>query len=174
MSDLFSEIETSQPKQRVFIGIDNGSTGSIGIIKEDGTYTLTKLPVKLVQDFTKKKQNISRVQPKDLAKILAIAGPGSMIMIERPLINPSRFRNTMSAVRVFEATLIVIESLGLPYEMIDSRSWQSVLLPKGIKGPDLKIASLQVGLRLYPETKGIKLDERDGILIAHFCKQKHR
>ncbi len=47
--------------RETYIGIDNGVTGTIGFIS--GMYsTMYKTPVKLEQSYTKKKQNISRVQ----------------------------------------------------------------------------------------------------------------
>lgn len=171
--NLFSELP-EQPKQRVYIGIDNGVSGSIGIIKEDGSYTFVSTPVRQELSYTQKKQFITRIVTGELYTLLSIAGPDSMVMIERPMVNPGRFGATVSALRAFEATLIVIEALGLAYETCDSKQWQKALFPNGTAGAELKKASLQIGARLYPNTLNHLHDDRDGILIAHHCKQKHK
>ncbi len=54
---------------RVYIGIDNGVTGSIGIIVVSKTSKKTrflKMPVFSEQNYTKKKGNISRINAKKL------------------------------------------------------------------------------------------------------------
>ena len=59
------------------------------------------------------------------------------------------------------------------YEYIDSKEWQKVLLQKGVKGPELKKASQDIGCRLFPKLKDIiiKQKDADGILIAEYCKR---
>lgn len=161
-------------KKRAYVGIDNGVTGSIGIIFDDGTYTFCKTPTRSELNYTKAKQNITRIRPVELAEILSVAGPGSMVLIERPMVNPTRFKATVSALRSFEATITILETLGLPYRCEDSKSWQKALLPSGIAGVDLKSASLQVGCRLFPETRSNSHPDRDGMLIAQYCKQQYR
>lgn len=161
-------------KRRIFGGIDNGVSGSIGIIYEDGTYEFHTTPTRSELNYTKAKAMITRIKPLELTKILSVAGPGSMVMIERPMVNPGRFKATVSALRAFEATITILETLGLAYECTDSKEWQRPVLPKGVTGDALKPASLDVGNRLYPGAKGVKHPDRDGMLIAHFCKIKHR
>lgn len=167
-------IDELKPKQRVFVGIDNGVSGSIGIVKEDGTYEFHITPTRSELNYTKAKAMITRIKPLELTKILSVAGPGSMVMIERPMVNPSRFKATVSALRAFEATITILETLNLAYQVCDSKEWQKETLPKGVTGDALKPASLQVGIRLYPDCKGSKHPDRDGMLIAHYCKIKHR
>jgi len=161
-------------KPRCFIGIDNGVSGSIGVIFEDGTYMFCKTPVKKAQDYTKAKKIVSRVQPLELKSILSVAGEGSMVLIERPMINSTRFNASMSAIRAYEATITILETLGLPFQICDSKEWQKGLLPTGISGDDLKSASLDIGHRMYPAIKNLKHPDCDGMLIAHYCKQKYR
>lgn len=161
-------------KKRAYVGIDNGVSGSIGIIYEDGAYEFHQTPVKKVLDYTKEKKYINRIEGASLIQLLSGLGRGSMVMVERPMVNPSRFVPTMSAIRAYEATITILETLGLPYEVIDSKSFQKLYLPIGIKGDDLKPASLEVGNRLFPETKANKHKDRDGMLIAAYCKQKHK
>lgn len=162
-----------------FIGIDNGVTGTIGIIDENGSSTFLKTPVFKQQDYTKAKKQVSRIRAEELFKILEceIGKEGeTMIMLERPLVNPQRWESTMSAMRSMEATIIIIELLGLPYEFLDSREWQKALLPKGVKGSaELKKASLEIGERLFPQHSELidKHKDADGILIAEHCRRKY-
>lgn len=163
----------------VYIGIDNGSTGSIGVIYRNG-YSFRPMPTKKEQDYTKKKKNVTRLKLKDLRqwigretryKVVAVK-----LMIERPLVNPRRFVATASALRFLEATLIVLEQMHLPVEYIDSRKWQKELLPAGCSGPELKTASLQIGCRMFPLMKEeiTAHGDADGLLIAEYCRRMNR
>ena len=97
-------------------------------------------------------------------------------IIERPFVNPGSFRTTVCAVRSFEATIIVMEHLGIPWQPIDSRAWQSKLLPEGLKGaPNLKKASRDIGLRMFPhlEAEIKKQKDADGLLIAEWARRSN-
>jgi len=162
---------------RVFIGIDNGVTGSIGIIREDGFYVLHRMTTKSELSYTKKKQNITRVDGIKLSAVLCMyAGDDVKIAIERPFVNPGMFKSTLSAIRCLEATITVIESFKFfSYKYIDSKEWQKVLLPAGCEGPELKIASLEIGKRLFPKIDydGLKMKDADGILIAEYLRRSY-
>lgn len=154
-----------------FIGIDNGVTGSIGIITKE-FYKFIPTPVIKQLSYTKAKQNITRIDHNQLKKILSEYDNIKMIGIERPMVNPKRFKASVSALRALENTLIVIESLNLPFEYLDSKQWQKVLLPSGIKGsPELKKASKEIGSRMFPLIE-TKKDDYDGILIAEYIRRK--
>lgn len=161
--------------KKVFIGIDNGVSGSIGIISPSTVY-FGKTPTFVQQDFQKKKKNITRVAHSELYELLRLHTYGFkaseiMVAIERPMINPQRYTATISAVRAWESTLITLESLGLPYQVVDSKEWQKKVLPQGVKGsPELKKASLDVGNRLFPQFKENKHEDRDGMLIAEYLR----
>ena len=160
---------------RTCVGIDNGVTGTIGIILADGHSRFYKTPVKLEQSYTKKKQNISRILVKDLRGILLDVDKNCMVYVERPMLNSTRFKASISASRALEATLNVIELLELPYQYIDSKEWQRELLPKGIKGTDeLKKASKDIGIRMFPHFKELieKHGDADGILIAEYARRQ--
>lgn len=155
-----------------FIGIDNGVSGTIAILSEESFVCAT--PVKKEQNYTKKKDNISRVEVIQLHNLLS-AYTDPIILIERPMVNPKMFKATLSAVRALEATLNVIELLELPYQYIDSKEWQKALLPEGVKGrPELKKASVDIGCRLFPQHREIieKHGDADGLLIAEYCRRK--
>lgn len=174
---------------RVWIGIDNGPSGSIGIIAESKWQDVVKVyrvPTKVEQDYVKKKANVSRLDCCALRRILAkyvdpvrmASGEQATIaVLERPMVNPMRFVATKSALRFLEATLIVLEEAGISREFIDSREWQKALLPRDAKGPDLKDASLQAGRRLYPRLAErfarMRLSDVDGLLIAHYIRRRY-
>lgn len=167
----------------VYLGIDNGVSGSIGVIYNDQSFFF-KTPTKMEQDYTKKKKNISRIDVHELnLKINGVIddldwkGGKILAVIERPMVNPGRFAATTSAVRALESTLIFIEyvsAFAISYQFIDSKEWQKSLLPKGLKGSaELKVASKHIGNRLFPNhTKDIsKHGDADGLLIAEYAKR---
>lgn len=161
--------------KKIYIGIDNGVSGSIGIIAPDTTLFIPT-PTKSQQDYTKAKKNVTRVDYDSLKGLLSSLNTEDVAIVglERPMVNPSRFVATASALRALEATLICLEGLGMPHLFIDSKEWQKELLPKGVKGAsELKKASLDIGNRLYPQFKENSLKDRDGLLIAHYLKSKY-
>lgn len=162
---------------KLFIGIDNGVSGTIGCIYNNKSWFF-KTPTKSEQNYTKKKGNISRVVLKtlrqQLAEIIEECQPESiMCLVERPMVNPGRFAATTSALRALEATLNVVEDLELPYQYEDSKKWQKELLPKGSKGDQLKKDSVDIGCRLFPQhaERIKKHKDADGILIAEYCRR---
>ena len=159
---------------KTFIGIDNGVSGSISIIDEKGS-TFIETPTISQQNYTKKKANITRIDWKALYTLLIpFQDTNCFVLLERPMVNPQRFMATTSALRSLEATLVVIEMACLPHAFIDSKEWQKVLLPSGIKGSDeLKKASLDIGCRMFPQHSGLimKHKDADGLLIAEYCRR---
>jgi len=163
---------------RAYIGIDNGVTGSIGIITPKETMFF-RTPSKKEQSYTKKKQGITRIDVVKLHDLIDIVVPCNdrRIAVERPLVNPGMFKATLSAMRALEATLTVLENLGVGYEYIDSKEWQKALLPQGTKGStELKRASADIGKRLYPHLSEQidKQKDADGLLIAHYLMTKYK
>jgi len=175
---LKPKVITTPHTNKLFIGIDNGVTGTIGCIYNNQTWFF-ETPTKSEQNYTKKKGNISRVIKAELKEnlnkiIYACMPESSMCLIERPMVNPGRFAATISALRALEATLIVVEELKLPYQYEDSKAWQKELLPKGSKAAQLKSDSVDIGCRLFPEHSELikKHKDADGILIAEYCRRK--
>lgn len=158
-----------------FIGIDNGVSGNIGIIAADGNViNYLHTPIKKELSYTKTKQWINRIDGIMLVEALAnYSTSQTIIYIERPFVNPGMFKATLSAIRALEATLIVIEQLRLPYRYIDSKEWQKALLPSGLMKAELKIASLQVGRRLFPNINFKGFIDADGLLIAEWARRNH-
>jgi len=164
---------------KIVTGCDNGVSGQIGVIYPSNLpAVLFPTPIRSCLNYTKKKAFINRVDVVALEKLLVDnvieqlqSGQGIYAAIERPLVNPMRFQATTSALRAYEATLIVLERLSIPYGTIDSKEWQKMLLPSGLKGSaEQKLASAEVGRRLFPHLN-IKKDA-DGILIAEYVRRK--
>lgn len=153
--------------------IDNGVTGTIGVIASDGYKNFILTPVKKEQDYTKAKKNISRINVPVLYQILKELSDrydkSIAVFLERPLINPKLFNASISASRSMEATVTILEALGIGYQFVDSKEWQKYELPKGTKGTaELKKASMDIGARKYPQFAGLihKHKDADGILGA--------
>ena len=157
----------------IYIGIDNG-VGSIGIITPND-YFFYQTPIIFGQDYTKTKKNISRIDFNKLLEILLpYEGKEVFVRIERPMINSFRFNASITSARALEAILIVVEMLNMSYQFLDSKAWQKELLPNGVKTSiELKVASFDIGSRLFPKVKELikKHTDADGMLIAEWMKR---
>ena len=162
---------------RLFIGIDNGPTGTIGGITEDESFTFfVKVPTYSERSYTKKVQNITHVDYDRLFEMLEkLSGSFDIVVAtERPLVNPRRFNATMSGVRSHEILLAVLRSLGVElYATWDSKEWQKAQLGAFGKG-ESKLASERVGLELFPGHAGLikKHHDADGLLIAKHLRDQ--
>lgn len=162
--------------QKTYVGLDNGVTGTFGIIKPNGDFTFGFIPTKVCLNYTKAKKNITRIDVVKLKTLLMTDAPlNPFVVIERPMVNPMRFQASVSALRAYEAVLVVLEDLVIPYEVIDSKSWQHELLPRKegkASGLELKYMSHQVGKRLFPQIDWSQFKDADGILIAEWARRK--
>ena len=162
------------------LGIDNGTSGSIGIVAPDGC-GFTPTPTKKENSYTKTKKVITRIDVKKLKQLLfdwQIIESVGTILIERPMVNPGRFAQTQSSMRSLEATLIVLEQLllGSIIVYVDSKEWQRELLP-GVKGSEnLKRASMELGCKLFPKRAADiqKHGDADSLLMAHWYYKKSK
>jgi hypothetical protein len=159
---------------KIYIGIDNGTTGTIGIAGDDIMAQILHTPVKKEQDYTKAKKNVSRLDVSAFMGILNQFDHNDICVVcERPMINPTRWTASMTAIRCWEAQLVVLEVLGLPHLFVDSKEWQRMMLPKGVSGAnELKKASKDIGNRLFPYLSDFKHTDFDGLLIAEFARRK--
>lgn len=153
------------------IGIDNGVTGAVAVLTSEGSL-LKQMPVTKSLDYTKKVKYVSRVNYYELFTFLSSLE--GRAYLERPMVNPGRFAATASALRAFEATLIALEQSGISYQFIDSKEWQKELLPSGLKGPQLKEASMLKAIQLFPHLEVVIRKQKDGdaILIAEYARLK--
>lgn len=158
---------------KTFIGIDNGVSGTIGIITDSFTF-FYKTPVKKEQDYTKAKKIVSRIDVIELKVILSLL-QNPFALVERPMLNPGKWTASMSAIRAWESTISFLEANEIGYLPIDSKEWQKELLPTGVKGtPELKKASHDIGIRMFPRHKDLieEHGDADGILIAEYARRK--
>ena len=165
---------------RIYIGIDNGVSGSLAYLGKDVVY-FQPTPCRVEQNYTKKKAKITRIDTVALESlfsewffrwITSIYVP--RVIFERPYVNPKGFKATVSALRALEAMLIMVEYFNLSYVYVDSKQWQREMLPKGLKGTaELKKASMDIGIRLFPELKGAirKHKDADSLLMAEWARR---
>jgi|DEB19_MinimDraft_2_1074335.scaffolds.fasta_scaffold62977_1 hypothetical protein len=153
------------------VGIDNGATGTIGILKPDCVLFFDTPIKEMLQGKAGRK--VKRVDHKELTRLLLPHVP-FMAYIERPY--TGQFMSAMlPGQRSFEAVLIVLEQLGCGFEVIDSKVWQEPVLGK-IKGSAaLKQASAMRGAQIYPQYASMikKHKDADGLLIAHHFYHNH-
>ena len=166
--------QKSFSKNKLYIGIDNGVSGSIGWT--DGIVQgQIKTPVFKQQNYTKTKGNISRIDHCFLVtwlKDLTMEFASVFVVIERPMVNPGRFKATLSAIRALESMQLILEVLSLKYQFIDSKEWQKDMLPKGTKGSDeLKKAGITIAGRLFPSI--VCKPDADGILMAEWARRSN-
>lgn len=179
--------------RKLYIGIDNGTTGTIGWVGEGVHPTIIETPVRVEQSYTKSSKKTTRIDHESLTAlfkdIIGEHDPSEVIVVmERPFTgsftkdeNGGRkgrggFVANTSAARAFEVTLVLVEQAKLPHEIVDSKQWQNVLLPTGIKGSDeRKRASMDIGLRLFPDQEKIirKHKDADGLLIAEWARREN-
>jgi hypothetical protein len=166
---------------KAWLAIDNGTTGSVAFITDEGKVRFGPVPTKFEQNYTKSKQNITRIDGNELYRwildslqlipLFTLEKDRCLVLLERPLVNPRRFKQTLNAHRAFEATLIIVESLLLPFQYIDSKEWQRTMLPADCE--DLKRSSLEVGNRFFPQFQNSKCKDRDSLLMAEYARRSN-
>lgn len=161
---------------KLYIGIDNGVSGSIGFSHSAGA-SMVPTPVFKTLNYTKsKKKYVTRIDRPRLLDLFREyrAYTQVLVLIERPMVNPGRFQASASALRALESTLTAIEEMEWGYQFVDSKHWQKELLPSGVKGaPELKRASEEIGCRLFPHCSELirKHGDADGLLIAEWGRR---
>lgn len=160
----------------VWVGIDNGSTGSLAFMCKK-KYLTFSVPKKKVRHYTKKEKYVHRIDMPALSNMLIsrcieVSGGKDIkncqvrMILEQPFTGASS--NAFLGQRAFEATLIAIETSGfLPPVIVYSKTWQRVLLGK-VKSKETKIRSKIVGEKLYPGSA--VGSDCDAILLAHWLK----
>lgn len=152
------------------IGVDNGITGAVTIIEGINVLAHFNIPTKKELSYTKAKQWINRIDTELTYKKLSPYKKDCFCLLERPMVNPMRFKASASALRSLEAVLIVLENLSIPFRYIDSKEWQKALLPTGLKRGELKKAAVDVTKRLFPK---LEIVNADSVLIAYYGAQMH-
>lgn len=159
------------------ISVDNGITGSFTILNKNNIRYF-KIPVLKELNYTKKRQSVSRIDGVKLRELLLesimdVEMSRIIVCIERPMINPIRFKSSLSASRALESILIILEEIGLPYIYIDSKEWQKEMLPNSV-GKDLKKDALLLACALYPKiAKTMKNGDADSLIMGLYLKRKY-
>ena len=171
---------TTSTLDKLYIGIDNGVSGSIGWsgvcssrLVRVHVFGQSRTPIFSQQNYTKAKGNITRIDSNQFRFMIKqlTRNNNTLVLIERPMVNPGRFKATISAIRALEATQVILERLELPYQFIDSKEWQKGILPSGVKGStELKQAGLDIAKRIFPTV--VCKPDADGILIAEWARRK--
>lgn len=127
-----------------YIGIDNGVSGSIGILR-DGVPELIH-----AREYTRpkaKRKGSLECDPFAITKILDDAKPDGVVL-ERPF--RGQFRNTEVSAAHFDSVVrTILETRGIPFIQVDSKKWQGPLLGI-VKAGGTKHASLSLGKRRWP------------------------
>ena len=195
--------------KNIYIGWDNGSTGSIGIVSNEDKPIFLETPIRMVPNYTKEIQMIGRLDLVTIKKFLLpfmntdyqvrclierpFMSPVTAISYEEfmkevpaaellkcidtkkkiPTVNMMLFKASLSAHRTYEASIILLESLKISFETVDSKAWQKHFLGNNIKGSKaLKDASKARGFQVFPDCEAIikKHGDADGLFIAEFAR----
>lgn len=162
---------------RTIIAIDNGTSGSVGILSPSGA-TFCDVPTKPALHYSKKGNTHQRIDAYELVMLLSpFTGSPCHAYVERPFTGSPMMINTMLlSARAYEAVVIALEQLGIGYETVDSKGWQSAMVP-GVKGSaNLKQASKLKGIQLYPSLAPYinKHGDADGLLMAHYYRNQQQ
>ena len=148
-------------KIKYIVGVDNGK-GTVGVITPRRVYTFNT-PLKKLPWYSGK--NFFAIDTEKLEKMLPKPKNKASVrvFIERPMVNPSRFRNSLYAVYNHALLEQLFYKLGWQFQVISSVEWQKHFFPdiKGTK--NLKQASKEKCAEL-----GFDTLDCDGLLIAKY------
>lgn len=156
------------------IGIDNGVTGTYCVVGPDNSILdFGPIPVVTMQDWTKAKKKITRIDFPSVIDIFHKWRP-SVIGIERPLHNARMFTATVSGARALESVLIAIEVMDIPYSIISARDWQKQYISGGLGGTKARsMARAITGNEAWREAIQ-KHGDCDSYFIARFARDYER
>lgn len=180
---------------KLVFGLDNGATGTVcSIIPQMKYLNFIQTPSIISVDYPKDIQYINRVDIDNLTKWMKKSIKKaekfykqpikSIVIMQRPMVNPQRFKQSGNALRAFEATIIMLENLKIEYIIIDSKKWQHYFFGKNTLMLDLKAQSMKKGLQILNNYKIRAKDKKimsdvikkhgdaDGMLICQFAVEK--
>lgn len=175
---------------KLYLGIDNGSTGSYTFLNGNGELLCFK-PVptfKLKKWTTSSKQgHITVIDIESLKRELELIIKDKNIdeivcNIERPAVGFSGWSiwTSLSGVVAWVSVQYVLISLGIKYNTIDSKQWQKLLIPQALGKKDskkkkrgernkyLKIESDKLARELFPDITLKNSGDGDSINIAYY------
>lgn len=156
----------------LIFGLDNGTTGSIAcIIPEKQYIDYLETPSFECNDYTQEVKKMRRIDIYVLkewfekhikfAKKIYKNKIKVIVILERPMVNPQRFKESGYALRAFESTLITIEMLKLDYIIIDSKKWQHHFFGTNTTQIDLKKESKKLSLEILTKYEKDNIHELD-------------
>lgn len=160
------------------IAADNG-LGNWTIMRDGQVVDFFEVPTFKHADRKKSKVSYTtRIDTKKLTEKLMLScvdRANARAFVERPLINPVRFKSSVVGIRAYEAVLIVLEDLCIGYERVDSRTWQRDFWPAPEKGKknNTKSLSRNIACQLFPHLKEqIEKSDGDSLLMAEWARRR--
>ena len=155
-----------------FIGIDNGASGAISLIREDGTVDMIDMPVIAGEyDINKLIEIFDKLDKAD-----------SFVVIERPITIPGQGAKSGLTVGIRFGTISTVIFLkGFSYEIIHPKKWQKEFCISG----ETKIMAFNIAKRLFPnyvndmfrinrKKNEVILDGRvDALMMAEYGRRKY-
>lgn len=158
----------------IFLGIDPGLDGGVAIIDDDGLLTLYKTPVIGGKEYDIR--GMSEILEKGTTARSAFA------VIENQISMPGQgLTSTLQTGKGFGIWLGLLSGLGIPYQVVQARQWQSKLFT-GVKGNlDTKEKSEVIAKRLFPRADFRKSERSrvandgltDAACIAEYARRIH-
>lgn len=167
----------------VYVGIDNGSTGSIGYMA--GTYTSLLPMTEMCRRYTGNRKGtgleLDPITFDDYIKqIQKVHGHIEMVAIEKPFTNPRNVMTMVAARGMFAAIQAILELNRVPYIVVGAQEWQKKFLNGAVtaeanKGEkETKLRSRILGSQRWPELANpIKRQkDADALWLALHAKQQ--
>lgn len=178
--------------KKLFIGIDNGSSGSYTIINECGELIcfehVPTFKIKKWATSNNKQGHITVIDVNTLEQMLSkyiksIDKENIYCFIERPAVGFSGWSiwTSLSGIVAWVSVQYALLNLGIKYDTIDSKQWQKYLIPQALGKKDkskpmkrgdrnkyLKIESDKLAKELYPDIELKNSGDGDSINIAHY------
>lgn len=127
---------------RYRIGIDNGTTGRVTVLDENGALIdYFQKPLRTHRLHTKEYATRQRIDVQRYKDKLRSYADGR-VLFERPFAG-TRVKAVVSGETCLEAEMIALEQLGIPYSFCASTDWQPRFL--GVSSEDTKVVSLRKG-----------------------------
>lgn len=168
-----------EPTPRGVLFFNSGTTGTVGWLGYRGMSKMVEIPVKKRTSFHKVPHSMTVIDVEELERRICYwmdwgyTEPAAVIAYrERPVINPKRWSESLTAIRADEAVTIMLERMGIKYQYVDSKAWQRHILPSfgkaGTTSDMLKAESKDIGLKMFKSLSDIieKHGDADGILGA--------
>jgi hypothetical protein len=166
---------------RIFVGIDNGVTGAVAALAEDGRVVyLGPLPVVKIGSETVLDERLFRAQLAVLRKDYADSTMHVLVEPAQTFTPGSKaLRSTWAC---WGAIRTVLNLEGYAWEPVNPQKWQRAMFSDHVRAVDqtAKNASIVVSQRLFPATKLLRTEKSrtpdsglaDALLIAEYGRRK--